>query len=66
MTSDAYAIVVLPGGGSPRIWPTGGRDKESFEAHCATCGATVIRAYPSLEEAVAGLCLPIDAKLARL
>jgi hypothetical protein len=63
MTSEEYAIVILPGGGLPRVWPTRGRGKESFEAYCATFGATVIRAYPSLEEAIADLYLPIDYAL---
>lgn len=61
MTPDAYAIVVLPGG-SPRIWPTAGRNQESFEARCATGGATVIRVFASLEDAVSALCLPIDGR----
>jgi hypothetical protein len=60
MASEEFAIVILPGGGSPQVWPTRGRSKESFEAYCATCGASVIRSYPSLEEAIGALCLPID------
>jgi hypothetical protein len=57
--SDGYAIVAMPGGGPPRVWPTGGRSKEGFEAHCATCGASVVRAYASLEEAIEAICLPM-------
>ena len=56
---EGYAIVAMPGGGPPRVWPTDGRSKESFEAHCATCGATVIRAYASLEEAIDSIYLPM-------
>ena len=59
MASEEYAIVVLPGG-VHRVWPTRGRYGESFEEHCATCGASVIRGYPSLEEAIAALCLPME------
>jgi hypothetical protein len=62
MALDEYAIVTMPGGGPPKVWPTSGRSKESFEAHCATCGATVIRSYPSLEEAVEAIYLPIDLR----
>jgi hypothetical protein len=64
MASEEYAIVILPGGVLPQVWPTRGRAKESFEAYCATCGAAVIRAYPSLEEAVADIYLPIDDRFA--
>jgi hypothetical protein len=59
MPSEEYAIVMLPGGGPARVWPTRARGKESFEAYCATFGTSVIRVYPSLEEAVADLTLPI-------
>ena len=64
MDSEEFAIVVMPDGGPPRVWPTRGRSKESFEAYCATSGTTVLRAYPSLEEAIEDLCLPIDGRLA--
>jgi len=59
MEPEGYAIVSMPGGGPPRVWPTSGRSKESFEAHCATCGATVVRAYSSLEEAIEAIYLPV-------
>ena len=64
MASEEYALITLPGGGPPQIWPTSGRSKEGFEAHCATCGATVIRSYSSLEEAIEAICLPIDRRFA--
>lgn len=64
MESEEYAVVILPGGGAARVWPTGGRAKESFEAHCATCGVTVIGVYPSVEVALEAISLPIGAWLA--
>jgi hypothetical protein len=59
MESDEYALVLLLAGRAPQVWPTAGRNKESFEAHCATSGVAVIRVYPSPQEAVAALCLPL-------
>ncbi len=59
MESDEYAIVILLADSAPQVWPTGGRNKESFEAYCATSGVTVIRAYSSPQEALDALCLPI-------
>jgi hypothetical protein len=59
MPVEQYALVTVSGGGPPQVWPTAGRSKEGFEAHCATCGATVIRAYSNLEEAIEAICLPI-------
>jgi hypothetical protein len=59
MASEEYALISLPGDGRPQVWPTAGRSKESFEAHCATCGATVIRSYASLEDAIEAICLPV-------
>jgi hypothetical protein len=64
MASEEYAIVIMPGGGPPQVWPTSGRARESFEAYCATCGAAVIRIYPSPEEAIADIYLPIDDRFA--
>jgi hypothetical protein len=64
--AEEYAIVIMPGGGPPQVWPTSGRSKESFEAHCATCGATVIRGYASLQEALEAIYLPIDDGFAQL
>lgn len=61
MAAEGYAIVMMPGGGPPRVWPTRTRGKESFEAYCATFGASVIRVYPSLEDAVGDLTLPMDS-----
>ena len=60
MQSDEYAIVLLPGDRAAQVWPTGGRDSASFEAHCATCGVTVIRSYSAPEDALEALCLSIE------
>ncbi len=64
MESEEYAIVVMPGGGPPQVWPIRARSEETFAAYCATCGVTVIRAYPSLEEAIQAIYLPIDGRFA--
>lgn len=64
MAPEEFAIVTLSGGGLPRVWPTRGRSKESFEEYCATYGVTVIRTYPSLEEAMDALYLPLEVRFA--
>jgi hypothetical protein len=66
MASDEYAMVLMPGSDSPQVWPTRGRSKESFDAYCATCGATVIKGYASIEEAIEAIYLPINDRFANI
>ncbi len=48
---EEHAVILMPGHDGPQVWPTRGRSLQEFEAFCATCGATVVRIYPTLEEA---------------
>jgi hypothetical protein len=48
--SQKHAVILMSDG-RPQIWPARGRSIEELEAFCATCGATVLDVYPSLEDA---------------
>jgi len=48
---EEHAVIMMPGNDRPQVWPTRGRSLPEFEAFCATCGATVVQIFPTLEEA---------------